>query len=205
VSPTVNVDVIRLCQRYDKLVMPGAFTPTEILRGVGSGCGQSSRYFPRTWWGLAFFKAVARTAAADSPDADRRRRSDHGGPRFSKRARVAWASAGNSLEPKAVAERNFSRISATLAKQYVAAVASRAEKSLSHREHRGHRAVFNFKAPSASAGVFAAQPRAGAWGFDGRKLAMLCISRAPYILPFFSVSSVPSVAFLILEITYERR
>src|SRR5581483_5958086 len=31
VAPTVNLDVIRLCQRYDKLVMPGAFTPTEIL------------------------------------------------------------------------------------------------------------------------------------------------------------------------------
>src|SRR5262249_14977113 len=31
VAPTVNLDVIRLCQRYDKLAMPGAFTPTEIL------------------------------------------------------------------------------------------------------------------------------------------------------------------------------
>src|SRR6478736_1251247 len=28
VAPTVNVDVIRLCRRYDKLIMPGAFTPT---------------------------------------------------------------------------------------------------------------------------------------------------------------------------------
>src|SRR5438309_11907914 len=27
VAPTVNLDVIRLCRRYDKLVMPGAFTP----------------------------------------------------------------------------------------------------------------------------------------------------------------------------------
>src|SRR5262245_41839768 len=31
VAPTLNLDVVRLCQRYDKLVMPGAFTPTEIL------------------------------------------------------------------------------------------------------------------------------------------------------------------------------
>ena len=31
VAPTVNLDVIRLCQRYDKLVMPGAFSPTEVL------------------------------------------------------------------------------------------------------------------------------------------------------------------------------
>src|SRR5262249_21184580 len=27
VAPTLNLDVIRLCRRYDKLVMPGAFTP----------------------------------------------------------------------------------------------------------------------------------------------------------------------------------
>src|SRR6266436_1776773 len=31
VAPTVNLDVIRLCRRYDKLVMPGAFTPTEVV------------------------------------------------------------------------------------------------------------------------------------------------------------------------------
>src|SRR5690606_41616732 len=30
VSPTVNLDVIRLCRRYDKAVFPGAFTPTEV-------------------------------------------------------------------------------------------------------------------------------------------------------------------------------
>ncbi|MBV9124448.1 MAG: 2-dehydro-3-deoxyphosphogluconate aldolase, partial [Planctomycetes bacterium] len=27
VTPTVNLDVIRLCRRYDKLMLPGAFTP----------------------------------------------------------------------------------------------------------------------------------------------------------------------------------
>src|SRR3990172_4645235 len=31
VSPTLNLDVIRLCKRYGKLVMPGVFTPTEVL------------------------------------------------------------------------------------------------------------------------------------------------------------------------------
>ena len=30
VAPSLNLDVIRLCRRYDKLVMPGAFTPTEV-------------------------------------------------------------------------------------------------------------------------------------------------------------------------------
>ena len=31
VSPIVNLDVIRLCRRYDKVVMPGALTPTEVV------------------------------------------------------------------------------------------------------------------------------------------------------------------------------
>src|SRR5262245_13171541 len=31
VAPTLNVEVIRLCKRYSKVVMPGAFTPTEAL------------------------------------------------------------------------------------------------------------------------------------------------------------------------------
>src|SRR4051794_37335334 len=37
VAPTLNLDVIRLCRRYDKLVMPGAFTPTEILTAWEAG------------------------------------------------------------------------------------------------------------------------------------------------------------------------
>src|SRR5262249_32315912 len=37
VSPVVNHDVIRFCQRYDKLVLPGALTPTEILSAWEAG------------------------------------------------------------------------------------------------------------------------------------------------------------------------
>jgi 2-dehydro-3-deoxyphosphogluconate aldolase/(4S)-4-hydroxy-2-oxoglutarate aldolase len=37
VSPTVNVEVIKMCQRYGKLVMPGAFTPTEVLSAWEAG------------------------------------------------------------------------------------------------------------------------------------------------------------------------
>lgn len=37
VCPTVNTDIIRLCNRYDKLVMPGAFTPTEVLAAWEAG------------------------------------------------------------------------------------------------------------------------------------------------------------------------
>ena len=57
VSPTVNVEVIRLCQRYDKLVMPGAFTPTEILTAWEAGA-DIVKVFPADVVGPAFFKAI---------------------------------------------------------------------------------------------------------------------------------------------------
>ena len=37
VSPTMNLEVIKVCRRYSKIVIPGAFTPTEILTAWESG------------------------------------------------------------------------------------------------------------------------------------------------------------------------
>ena len=56
-SPTLNLDVIRLCRRYDKLVMPGAFTPTEILAAWEAGA-DVVKVFPAEVVGPAFFKAM---------------------------------------------------------------------------------------------------------------------------------------------------
>src|SRR5437660_1110805 len=57
VAPTLSLDVIRLCQRYDKLVMPGAFTPTEILTAWETGA-DIVKVFPADVVGPAFFKAL---------------------------------------------------------------------------------------------------------------------------------------------------
>src|SRR5881392_3840659 len=57
VAPTVNLDVIRLCQRYDRLVIPGAFTPTEILSAWEAGA-DIVKVFPAEVVGPAFFKAL---------------------------------------------------------------------------------------------------------------------------------------------------
>lgn len=57
VSPTVNLDVIKLCRRYDKLVFPGAFTPTEILTSWEAGA-DVVKVFPADVVGPAFFKAM---------------------------------------------------------------------------------------------------------------------------------------------------
>ena len=78
VAPTLNLDVIRLCRRYDRLVMPGAFTPTEILTAWEAGA-DIVKVFPAEVVGPAFFKALRGPLAAGAADAHRRRGPDHGG------------------------------------------------------------------------------------------------------------------------------
>jgi 2-dehydro-3-deoxyphosphogluconate aldolase/(4S)-4-hydroxy-2-oxoglutarate aldolase len=58
VSPTVNVDVIRMCRRYDKLIMPGAFTPTEVLTAWEAGA-DFVKIFPADIGGPAHLKALS--------------------------------------------------------------------------------------------------------------------------------------------------
>src|SRR5436309_15837268 len=55
VAPTLNLDVIRLCRRYDKLVMPGCFTPTEVLTAWEAGA-DVVKVFPADVLGPAYFK-----------------------------------------------------------------------------------------------------------------------------------------------------
>lgn len=37
ISPGVNVDVIRMCNRYQVASLPGAFTPTEVIAAIEAG------------------------------------------------------------------------------------------------------------------------------------------------------------------------
>ena len=57
VSPCVNTDVIRLCNRYDKLVMPGALTPTEVLTAWEAGA-DIVKVFPADIGGPKYLKAI---------------------------------------------------------------------------------------------------------------------------------------------------
>jgi 2-dehydro-3-deoxyphosphogluconate aldolase/(4S)-4-hydroxy-2-oxoglutarate aldolase len=57
VAPTLSVDVIRLCRRYDKAVMPGAFTPTEVLTAWEHGA-DIVKVFPADVGGPAYLKAL---------------------------------------------------------------------------------------------------------------------------------------------------
>lgn len=57
VSPILNKDIIAISKRYGKIVIPGAFTPTEILSAWEAGA-DVVKVFPATKLGPSFFKDV---------------------------------------------------------------------------------------------------------------------------------------------------
>jgi len=127
VSPTVSLDVIRLCQRYDKLVMPGAFTPTEILSAWEAGA-DIVKVFPAEVLGPAFFKAMRGplpqirlmpTGGVDLTTA----------AEFLKAGACCLGVGSQLIEPKTVADRNFERIR-ELARQYVGIVSETRKKKI---------------------------------------------------------------------------
>ena len=116
VSPTVNRRVIRLCRRYNKLVMPGAFTPTEVLTAWESGA-DIVKVFPSDVTGPAYLKALA----GPLPQV---RLMPTGGVNLQTAAAFLNAGAfalgvGSSLvDPQAVARGDLAKIE-QLARQYV--------------------------------------------------------------------------------------
>lgn len=57
VAPTLNLETIRICKRYSVPVVPGAYTPTEILTAWEAGA-DLVKVFPAEVGGLAYIKAV---------------------------------------------------------------------------------------------------------------------------------------------------
>jgi len=116
VAPTLNLDTIRLCHRYDKLVMPGAFTPTEILTAWDAGA-DIVKVFPADNLGPSFFKAmrgplpqvrIMPTGGVDLTTA----------AEFLKAGACCLGIGSQMVDPKAIANRDFTRLR-DLAKQYV--------------------------------------------------------------------------------------
>jgi 2-dehydro-3-deoxyphosphogluconate aldolase/(4S)-4-hydroxy-2-oxoglutarate aldolase len=116
VAPTLNLDVICLCHRYDKAVLPGAFTPTEILTAWEAGA-DVVKVFPAEVVGPAFFKAlrgplpqirVMPTGGVDLTTA----------AEFLKAGACCLGIGSQLVDPKAVATGNFNRIR-ELASQYI--------------------------------------------------------------------------------------
>jgi 2-dehydro-3-deoxyphosphogluconate aldolase/(4S)-4-hydroxy-2-oxoglutarate aldolase len=128
VAPNVNPRVIQLAKRYEKLVFPGAFTPTEILTAWEAGA-DVVKVFPCDSVGPAYIKALRgpfpqirlmptggvtlETAAA-----------------FLRAGACALGVGGSLVEAAAVSEGNLPRIE-SLARQFVQVIrATKAELKL---------------------------------------------------------------------------
>jgi len=116
VSPAVNVDVIELCKRYSKPVMPGALTPTEVITAWQAGA-DIVKIFPSEITGPKYLKALH----GPLPHI---RLMPTGGVNLETAAEFLRCGAcalgiGNSLvDPKVVASGDLKKIE-TLARQYV--------------------------------------------------------------------------------------
>ncbi len=115
VAPSTNPEVIRLCRRYDKLVMPGALTPTEVVTAWEHGA-DIVKIFPSDVGGPKYLKALR----GPLPQV---RMMPTGGVNLETAAEFLRAGAcalgigGSLVEPKAVATGDMSRIE-SLARQY---------------------------------------------------------------------------------------
>jgi 2-dehydro-3-deoxyphosphogluconate aldolase/(4S)-4-hydroxy-2-oxoglutarate aldolase len=58
VSPILDLRVIEVCRRYGKLVMPGAFSPTEVLAAWQAGA-DIVKLFPSDVLGPTYLKGLA--------------------------------------------------------------------------------------------------------------------------------------------------
>ncbi|HSK08114.1 MAG TPA: bifunctional 4-hydroxy-2-oxoglutarate aldolase/2-dehydro-3-deoxy-phosphogluconate aldolase [Vicinamibacterales bacterium] len=119
VGPVFRPAVIEMCHRYDVAVMPGAFTPTEIL-GAWEAGADVVKVFPATALGPGFFKDV------HGPLPQVRLMPTGGVTRENAgewiRAGAVAIGVGTALvDRKAVAERRFDAITAN-ARHFVEAV-----------------------------------------------------------------------------------
>jgi 2-dehydro-3-deoxyphosphogluconate aldolase/(4S)-4-hydroxy-2-oxoglutarate aldolase len=115
VSPTLNLEVIKLAKRYSKMIMPGVYTPTEALTGWEAGA-DILKVFPAEIVGPAFFKAMKgplpQLRLMPTGGVDLNTASS-----FLEAGAVCLGIGSQLIEPKAVAAGDFARIT-SLAAQY---------------------------------------------------------------------------------------
>jgi 2-dehydro-3-deoxyphosphogluconate aldolase/(4S)-4-hydroxy-2-oxoglutarate aldolase len=119
VSPTLNLGVIEVCRRYSKIVIPGTFTPTEILTAWEAGA-DIVKVFPATLGGPQYLRDIR----GPLPQI---RLMPTGGvnlentPDFIRAGAVAVAAGTSLVDKKAVKEKNYDLITET-ARKFVEAV-----------------------------------------------------------------------------------
>jgi 2-dehydro-3-deoxyphosphogluconate aldolase/(4S)-4-hydroxy-2-oxoglutarate aldolase len=116
VSPVLSRSVIRLCRRYDKLVIPGAVTPTEVLSAWESGA-DVVKIFPSELTGPNYLKALRgpmpHLRLMPTGGVNLRNAGD-----YLRAGACALGVGGALVDPQAIESRDFARIE-TLARQFV--------------------------------------------------------------------------------------
>jgi 2-dehydro-3-deoxyphosphogluconate aldolase / (4S)-4-hydroxy-2-oxoglutarate aldolase len=119
VTPTVNPSVIEMCRRYDKVVMPGAFTPTEVLTAWEAGA-DVVKLFPAEIGGPGHLRALKgpfpQIRILPTGGVNLETIGD-----FVKSGACAVGLGSALVEKSALEQRNFARIT-ELSKKYVAAM-----------------------------------------------------------------------------------
>ncbi len=119
VAPTLNLKVIEVCHRYSKVVIPGAFTPTEILTAWEAGA-DFVKLFPAEFGGPEYIRAIR----APLPQV---KLIPVGGVSletigdFIKAGAAAVAAGSNLVKKSAIAAKNWDELTA-VARQFVEAV-----------------------------------------------------------------------------------
>lgn len=114
VGPCLDRDMIEMAHRYDKPVLPGAFTPTEIKQAWDWGADMV-KVFPADVGGPGYFKAVLgplpqiRLVPTGGVNIDTT-------PAFLKAGAVALCAGGALVDKKAVAEGRFDVVTETARK-----------------------------------------------------------------------------------------
>jgi 2-dehydro-3-deoxyphosphogluconate aldolase / (4S)-4-hydroxy-2-oxoglutarate aldolase len=116
VTPVVRPAVIEMCSRYDKAIMPGALSPTEILTAWEAGA-DIVKVFPCEPGGPNYFKAIK------GPFPQIRLMPTGGvnmetAPAFLAAGACALGLSSPLVEPEAVARGDLKRIE-SLARQFV--------------------------------------------------------------------------------------
>ena len=120
VTPTLNLDVIKMCKRYSAVIIPGALTPTEILTAWETGADLVKVFPIAQVGGPAYIRALmgplphipmVPTGGVNLQNAGE----------FIKAGCAAIAAGGELVDKKAVAEKKFSVI-AENARKFVAEV-----------------------------------------------------------------------------------
>ncbi len=120
VTPTLNLDVIKMCKRYSAVIIPGALTPTEILTAWEAGADLVKVFPIAQVGGPAYIRALmgplphiplVPTGGVNLQNAGE----------FIKAGCAAIAAGGELVDKKAVAEKKFSVI-AENARKFVAEV-----------------------------------------------------------------------------------